>query len=133
MTPKTCMLLGDVPGTRTRDRTIRPPGGGKPLIFPPCLPHIPVFSFNSPIVLLASVFPIPSVSTFSPASLAMAAIYPVCLPDAFSSPVVQLSGSCIGSSGFASWFFVSAFFSSSIFWEASLLLREEGSTSVAPF
>lgn len=37
-------------------------------------PHIPVFSFNSPIFLEASVLPMPSVSTLSPASLAIAAM-----------------------------------------------------------
>lgn len=42
--------------------------------------YIPVFPFNSSIFLLASVLPIPSVGTFSPAFCAIAAIYPVCFP-----------------------------------------------------
>ena len=97
-------------------------------------PYIPVFSFSSSIFLLASVFPIPSVGTFSPASLAIAAIYPVCFPLAGSSPVVHVSGFCIGFPGTpASWFCVSAFLSSLIFAEASDLFMVEGSTSDVPF
>ena len=60
---------------------------------------------------------------------AMAAIYPVCFPVAFSSPVVHVSGSWIGSPAFPpSGFLVSAFLSSSILEEASDLFMVEGST-----
>lgn len=55
--------------------------------------HIPVFSFSPSIFLLASVFPMPSLGTFSPAFFAITAMYPCCLPVALSSPVAQVFGS----------------------------------------
>lgn len=107
-----------------------PPSIGTPATYR--FSHIPVFPFSSSIFLLASVFPIPSPGTFSPASFAITAIYPCCLPVALSAPVAHVSGSWIGWPAAASGFFVCLFLSSSIFCEASPLLTLEGSMST-PF